>query len=70
MRTITINLPFAQNVGIAERHFSLYEWARTLVDKSFVNVIKEVHYRESSSILVENTYDFDNDYAEAEVSVA
>ncbi|MCQ2249624.1 MAG: hypothetical protein MJZ66_00795 [Bacteroidales bacterium] len=70
MRTIRINLPFAQSTGIAERHFSLFEWAKTLVDSAFVNVIKEEHYEESSSMLVENTYNLDDEYADTDFSAA
>lgn len=61
MRTIRINLPFAQNIGIEERHFDLFEWAKTLVDNASVNIISEKHYKESSSMVVENTYDLDNE---------
>jgi len=61
MRTIRINLPFAQNTAIEERHFSLFEWAKTLVNSAFVNVIAEEHYEGSSSMVVENTYDLDNE---------
>lgn len=57
MRTIKINLPFAKNTGVEERHFNLFQWAKTLVDNAIVNILEEKHYDEGSYIVVENTYD-------------
>lgn len=56
MRTIKIKLPFAQNTGIAERRFNLFQWAMTLVKNATLNILDEQHYEGGSYIVVENTY--------------
>ncbi len=57
MRTIKINLSFAKETGVEERHFNLFEWARTLVDNAIVRILDEKHNEESSYMVIENTYD-------------
>lgn len=56
MRTIKINLSFAKNTGVEERHFSLFQWAKTLVNNAIVRILDEKHGTERSYMVIENTY--------------
>ncbi len=56
MRTIKINLSFAKNTGVEERHFNLFQWAKTLVNNAIVRILDEKHGEERSYMVIENTY--------------
>ncbi len=56
MRTIKINLSFNANTGVEERHFNLFQWAKTLVNNAIVRILDEKHDEKRSYMVIENTY--------------